>query len=145
MRQRLSVIACLGLGLMAASCSGPATVTNLQWAPAQRAAGEWQWVRSLDVRTLDVRTPATEGFDATLVIIATSDRDGTYTYTRTGSSPVAGAFAISSEDGPGNDFVSIDTPIDFLTRNAWITSSADSLRLGGVFESGFNSVYVRVR
>jgi hypothetical protein len=102
-------------------------------------------VRSEDVKTGAIHTPSSTGFVATLRIVAESPRAGRYTYARAGSPSVAGTFTIGSEDAPGNDFITIDTAIDFLSRNAWIAAGQDSLRLQGVFELGFNSTYARVR
>jgi hypothetical protein len=125
-----------------ASCND---TTTPRWAPAEVVAGSWQWVRSVDVRTAGIHTPSSDGFQASLVLVAESARAGTYTYSRVGASPISGNFTIGSEDAPGNDFISIDQPIDFLTQHAWISSGLDSLRLNGVFELGFNSTYARIK
>jgi hypothetical protein len=116
-----------------------------RWAPAERLVGSWRWVRSIDVKTSDIHTPASSGFEASLEFAAESERSGSYVYTRSDAARISGKFTIGSEDAPGNDFISIDHPIDFLTQNAWIAASADSLDLSGVREGGFNSTYARVR
>ena len=113
------------------------------WMPAERLVGSWRWVSSLDVTTQALRSPATEGFDAELRFSAESARSGTFVYTRAGADPVHGRFSITFEDAPGNDFIELEPGIDFLARNAWVAVGRDTLRLGGVFERGHNSVYVR--
>jgi hypothetical protein len=144
---RGSPVALLSFALLAAavlSCSDKA-LPGPDWRPAERIEGTWRWVRSLDVNTTHVHSPASAGFEASLTVVAESNRSGTYTYARAGAPPVAGRFTISFEDAPGNDFISIDHPIDYLTQNAWVSAGPDSLRLNGVYELGFNSTYARVR
>lgn len=112
--------------------------------PAIRAAGTWQWVQSLNVRTMEVSTPSSAGFVATLTLVAESRSGGTFTYLRSGAPPVTGHYQISFEDEEGNEFITVEPGFDFLTRNAWIAAGTDSLRLDGVFELGYNSTYARV-
>ena len=112
--------------------------------PAIRAAGTWQWVESLNVRTAEVSTPSSAGFTATLTLVAESGSSGTFTYLRSGAPPIAGHYQISFEDEEGNDFITVEPGFDFLTRYAWIAVGTDSLRLNGVFELGYNSTYARV-
>ncbi len=113
-------------------------------APAEELEGTWSWVRSVDVNTLDLHTPGADDFQAELVFVADSEREGSYVYRRTGAPEVNGRFGIGSEDSPGNDFIAIDHPIDFLESHAWVVAGTDSLWLGGVFENGYNSLYARV-
>jgi hypothetical protein len=144
---RGSPVALLSIAVLAAfllSCSDKA-LPDPDWSPAERIEGTWRWERSVDVKTAEVHSPASAGFEASLTVVAESDRSGTYTYARAGASPVAGRFTISFEDAPGNDFISIDHPIDYLTQNAWVSVGPDSLGLNGVYELGFNSSYSRVR
>lgn len=140
------LILATGLGLFVLACT-PATdplTFEPPYPPAERLAGTWHWVQSLDVKTTQVHTPLSEGFIADLTFAADGPRSGSFTYQRAGAEVTTGRFTIDSEDGPGNDFITVDTSIDFLTRNAWVTVGQDSLRLGGVFETGYNSVYARV-
>ena len=67
-----------------------------------------------------------------------------FRYSRDGALVVQDSYVIASEDAPGNDFIRLYASIDFLRESAWLTVSADTLRLGGVMELGFNSVYARV-
>ena len=128
--------------LAAAGCgSGP---SEPLYAPAERLAGTWRWVASLDVRTQAVHTPATAGYQATLRFTPESPRGGTFTYARDGGVPLTGRFDIASEDAPGNDFIVLTSGIDFLRRNAWLSVGTDSLQLGGVMELGYNSRYARL-
>ena len=136
-------LAALSLLLVAAGCEG--TPVSAGYGPAAALNGSWRWVSSQNVTTQQLHTPATEGFQATLTFTATSGWEGTFTYARTGAAEVKGTFSISSEDAPGNDFVAIGSPIDFLNETAWITASADSLRLNGVMEGGYVSNYARVQ
>lgn len=135
-------IAALSLLLVAAGCEG--TPLSRDYGPAAGLNGTWRWVSSQDVETQQMHTPATEGFEATLTFQAIGGWEGTFTYARAGAAAVKGSFSIASEDAPGNDFVVIDTPIDFLNETAWVTATADSLRLNGVMEAGYASTYVRV-
>lgn len=133
----------LGLVLLTA-CGSPSEPALERYAPAPRLDGSWRWVSSLDVRTGQLHTPATAGFEATLRFTADSARSGEFAYARTGQDQTSGRFSIAYEDSPGNDFVVLERSIDFLARNAWVAVGDDSLRLGGVMESGFNSTYARV-
>jgi hypothetical protein len=135
-------LAALSLVLVAAGCEG--TPVSEGYGPAAALNGSWRWVSSQDVNTQQLHTPATEGFEATLAFTATSGWDGTFTYARAGAAEVKGTFSIASEDAPGNNFVVIDTPIDFLNETAWIVAGSDSLRLNGVMEGGYASTYTRV-
>ena len=112
--------------------------------PADRVAGTWQWIRSVNVRTTEVSTPSSAGFVATLTLVAESGSSGTFAYLRSGAPPVTGRYQISFEDEEGNEFITVEPGFDFLTRNAWIALGMDSLRLDGVFELGYNSTYARV-
>ena len=132
----------VGLGGCDSGPSGPPGTPS--YAPAERLAGTWRWVSSFDVRTQVVHTPTTAGYGATLQFTPESARSGTFTYTRAGGHQVTGRFAIGSEHAPGNDFVVLEPGIDYLARNAWVAAGSDSLHLGGVMESGYNSRYVRV-
>ena len=95
----------LTLTLSAVACDNP---TGARYAPAERLAGRWSWVSSLEVETLQLHTPQTEGYAAELRFEATSGRDGVYTYARIGGSEIRGNFLIGSGDGPGNDFIHSD-------------------------------------
>jgi hypothetical protein len=123
----------------------PSCASEPQWAPAERIAGTWHWVRSVNVKTGDVATPSSVGVADTLAFTAHGASGGTFTFYRAGASPISGTFSIGSEDAPGNDFITISVSFPFLTRNAWVAAGGDSLRLGGVFEGGFNSTYARVK
>ena len=124
-----------------ASCGSPSGPTR--YAPAESLNGSWRWVSSLDVRTMQLHTPTTAGFEATLGFAADSARSGTFTYTRTGQSPVAGRFSIYYEDAPGADFLVLERGVDFLSKSGWLGVGKDTLHLGGVMELGFNSTYAR--
>lgn len=130
--------------LLLAFLIGCGKPTAAERQPAYRVAGTWQWVRSLNVETAEVSTPASAGFVATLTLVAVSGSSGTFTYVRSGAPAVTGQFQIAFEDSDGNDFITVEPGFDFLTRNAWITAGSDSLRLDGVFEHGYNSTYVRI-
>ncbi len=132
----------LGLLLLSFGCTRNPSAPSM--APAERLAGTWRWVSALDVKTQQLHTPMTEGFDAELHFTAESRRSGTFTYTRAGMKAVHGRFEISFEDAPGNDFIVLEPAIDFLKRNAWVAAGRDSLHLGGVMELGYNSRYARV-
>jgi len=145
-RPALRRLGLAGLLLLLAACSaGPAETGPRVHRPAERIAGTWRWVSSFDVKTQKLHTPATEGFEAELHFDAASSHEGAFTYRRVGQPAVQGRFGISSEDAPGRDFITVEPGIDFLERNAWIAAGTDSLHLGGVFELGYNSRYVRVR
>ncbi len=133
-------LAFVSAAVFIAACSASTEPSHLTHLP-----GAWQWVSSLDVNSQELHTATTEGFTARLRFISDDERSGTFIYTRDGSAPVQGRYSIGSEDAPGNDFIRISTSIDFLTEYAWIAVGSDSLRLGGVFEGGFNSRYARVR
>ena len=107
-------------------------------------AGVWEWVSSVDVQTQQQHTPASDGFSARLEFIPEAHDAGMFRYSRDGALVVQDSYVIASEDAPGNDFIRLYASIDFLRESAWLTVSADTLRLGGVMESGFNSVYARV-
>lgn len=123
---------------------GCGKTTAPDYQSAVGVAGTWQWVQSLDVTTWEVSTPSSAGFTATLTLVAESASSGTFTYLRSGAPPVTGHYQISFEDEDGNDFITVEPGFDFLTRNAWIAVSPDSLRLNGGFELGYNSKYARV-
>lgn len=132
--------------VVAAGCSdvaAPNTLTQ-RWAPAERIAGTWTWVRSVDVKTGLTSTPETTGSSGTLTFTALSEREGTFVFQRPGAEAVSGRFWIASEDAPGNDFITVSASFPYVTRNAWVAAGLDSLWLGGVFEGGFNSTYARV-
>jgi hypothetical protein len=136
--------ACWPALLLLAFLIGCEKTTAPDRQPAVGAAGTWQWVQSLNVRTTEVSTPSSAGFVATLTLVAESGSSGTFTYLRSGAAPVTGHYQISFEDEEGNDFITVEPGFDFLTRNAWISAGTDSLRLDGVFELGYNSTYARV-
>ena len=130
------------LGLLVAGCdSGPETVDHTAMG------GTWAWVSSTDVETGEVHTPETEGYDARLVFTPDDGVSGSYRYERVGGEPrtVEGRYAVGFENAPGRDFVVIDTPIDFLDETAWLSRGSEVLRLGGVFELGYTTLYARVR
>src|SRR5438093_6424025 len=108
-------------------------------------AGVWEWVASVDVQTQQRHTPASDGFTARLEFIPETQRAGTFRYSRDGALVVRDSYGIAFEDAPGNDFIHLNASVDYLRESAWITVGADTLRLGGVMELGFNSVYARVR
>lgn len=118
--------------------------TAAERQPADRIAGSWQWVRSLNVETTEVSTPSSAGFVARLTLVPESGSSGTFTYVRSDAPPVTGQFQITFEDAEGNDFITVEPGFDFLVRNAWIAAGTDSLRLDGVFELGYNSTYARI-
>jgi hypothetical protein len=134
----------LAVIMSTAACSGEPT-TSRRWAPAERIAGSWQWIQSEDVKTSQVHTPLSTGFQASLTFTAENERSGSFIYARSGAALISGHFDILSEDAPGNDFIAVDPGFDFLTRHAWVTAGGDTLRLGGVYESGFNSTYARIQ
>lgn len=136
--------ACWPALLLLAFLIGCGRTTAPDRQPAVHAAGTWQWVQSLNVRTTELSTPSSAGFVATLTLVAESGSSGTFTYLRSGAAPVTGHYQISFEDEEGNDFITVEPGFDFLTRNAWISAGTDSLRLDGVFELGYNSTYARV-
>jgi hypothetical protein len=125
------------------ACDSVAPPTS--WRPAERIAGSWQWVRSVDVNSGRTITPSDTGFSAAITFVATSGREGTYVFQRTGGESIRGSFSITSEDAPGNDFITVSASFPFITANAWVAAGSDSLHLGGVFERGFNSTYARVK
>jgi hypothetical protein len=129
--------------VVAVGCS-EATEPKARWAPAERIAGTWNWVHSLDVKTGQTATPETTGSSGRLTFAALSEREGTFVFERPGAEPITGSFGIASEDAPGNDFITVSTSFPFITRSAWVAAGADSLRLDGGFEGGFNSTYARV-
>ena len=122
------------------TCSGATEPSHLANLP-----GIWEWVASSDVQTQEVHTPVSEGFTARLEFLSDGERQGMFVYSRDGNAVVQDQYAIAFEDAPGNDFIHLQASIDYLKEFAWITVGGDSLRLNGVFELGFNSVYVRVR
>lgn len=119
--------------------------TQPAWDPAQRLAGQWAWVRSQHSQTGVVVTPSGAGFSAQLTFVRQTATSGTFVYSRIGGDTIEGSFGVAWEDAPGNDFIVIEPSIDFLTRAAWLAVGSDSLRLGGVFEGGYESIYGRVR
>ena len=121
------------------TCRGTTEPFHLAYLP-----GSWQWVSSRDVRSQQTHTPSTEGHTARLQFISDSERSGTFVYTRDGQTAVQGRYDIGFEDAPGNDFVRLSESIDFLTKSAWIAVGSDTLRLDGVMELGYNSVYARI-
>ena len=137
-----SIILAVSAALVLA-CDSVAPPTS--WRPAERIAGSWQWVRSVDVKSGRTITPNDTGFSAAITFVATSGREGTYVFQRTGGEPISGSFSITSEDEPGNEFITVSASFPFITENAWVAAGSDSLRLGGVFEGGFNSTYARVK
>lgn len=143
MTRRMPALALTLLTALLAACGAGPTETR-EHAPAERLHGTWHWVRSLNVKTLQLHTPATDGFVAELRFIAETPYSGTFTYSRTGAAAVHGVFGITYEDAPGNDFITMEPGIDFLTRNAWVAAGRDSMHLGGVFEGGYNSTYARI-
>lgn len=112
--------------------------------PARELEGSWRWVSSLDLSTQTLHTPQSEGYVAELKFTATSNRDGTFVYSRAGAPDVQGQFGIGSEDAPGNDFIVLEPGIDYLERNAWLGIGRDTLILNGVMESGYKTRYARV-
>jgi len=66
-------------------------------------------------------------------------------YSRDGALAVQDSYGIAFEDAPGNDFIRLNASVDYLREFAWISVGTDTLRLGGVMEMGFNSVYARIR
>jgi hypothetical protein len=135
-------LAAPGVALLMLGCAS-AAVPEARYAPAERLAGTWRWVSSLDVNTQQLRTPATEGFGAELQFRPQTRTSGTFTYRRDGEEPVDGVFSIWFEGAPGNDFIVPEPGTDFLARNAWVAAGANDLHLGGVMELGYNSSYVR--
>ena len=67
--------------LFACNAGGP--IAPPRWAPAERIAGAWEWVSSLDVKTSQLHTPVTEQFTARLTFEALSKHQGTFTRERT--------------------------------------------------------------
>jgi hypothetical protein len=116
--------------------AGPNHLSNLP--------GVWQWVSSTNVTSGQVHTPATEGYTARLQFVPDRERAGAFVYSRNGTTAVQGRYDIGSEDVPGNDFIVVSSSIDFLTEAAWIGVGSEALRLNGVFELGYNSLYARV-
>jgi hypothetical protein len=105
----------------------------------------WEWVASVDVRTQERHTPASEGFTARLEFTPETQHAGTFLYSRDGAVVVQDSYGIAFEDAPGSDFIRLNASVDYLREFAWLTVGADTLRLGGVMEMGFNSVYARIR
>ena len=130
--------------ILAVSGCGGGPAEPERYAPAEALQGTWRWVSSLDVKTQQLHTPASDGVEAELAFAADSELEGSFAYRRTGAPEVTGRFGISSEDSPGNDFVVLDQSIDFLESHAWLAVGPDSLWLGGGMEGGYNSRYVRV-
>ena len=98
------------------------------------------------VQTQELHTPSSTHFDAELRLEASFSHNGAFTYLRSGAATTSGTFTTDSEDAPGNDFIVLSQPIDFLKRNALINVLAvDTLRLAGVMEAGYNSKYVRAK
>lgn len=143
MNRRRAALTTVLLTVLAAAC-GEGPTTTREHAPAERLHGSWRWVRSLDVSTQQLHTPATDGFEAVIRFTALTPYSGTFAYSRTGQATVEGVFGISYEDAPGNDFITLEPGIDFVVRNAWVAAGRDSMWLGGVFEGGYNSMYARV-
>jgi hypothetical protein len=108
-------------------------------------SGVWAWVASVDVRTQQRHTPVSEGFTARLQFVPETQRAGTFVYSRDGALAVQDSYGIAFEDAPGNDFIRLNASVDYLREFAWISVGTDTLRLGGVMEMGFNSVYARIR
>ncbi len=135
------------VALVAVALAGCADdpVQPASWDPALRISGRWEWVRAQHSQTGVLVTPGSAGFSAEIEFVRESPSTGTFRFTRTGGPTVEGRFDIGSEDVPGNDFIIMEPGIEFLTRAAWISAGSDSLRLGGVFESGYNSTYGRLR
>ena len=137
------VLSCSLFVLALAGCD-----TNPTTDTVPSLAGAWRWISSTDVESGEVHLPTTEGYDARLTFAPDGDRAGTYRYARVGGEAalvVDGRYTVSYEDAPGNDFIGIDSPIDFLDEAAWIGLGSDTLRLGGVFESGYTTLYARER
>lgn len=131
--------------IVLSACDGP-LVTSTRHTPAESIAGRWIWVSSFHVQTQELHTPSSTHFDAELRLEARSSHTGAFTYLRSGAATTSGTFTIGSEDAPGNDFIVLSQPIDFLKRNAWMSVFAvDTLRLAGVMEAGYNSKYVRAK
>jgi hypothetical protein len=128
--------------LGASACTEPPAP---RYAPAERIAGSWAWVASVNVKTGERSTPSSVGVVDTLTFVAQSERQGSYTFLRSGMTQIAGTFLIGSEDGPGNDFITVSSSLPFLARTAWLAAGTDSLQLNGVFEGGFRSTYARVK
>lgn len=134
----------LAVALLVA-CTGQPTQPTGTWDPASRLAGRWEWVWAQDVVSGTVSSPETAGFTAELEFVRTSPSTGTFRFVRNPADTVLGTFDIGSEDSPGNDFILIEPSIAFVQRAAWLAVGSDSLRLLGVFESGTNSTWSRMR
>ena len=144
-RRGALLLALLGLAPTSWSCSPSPVDVPLPYAPAEALTGRWQWVSSLDVKTQQLHTPESEGYQADLQFIAESTRSGRFIYRRSdGSKVVEGSFGIGSEDAPGNDFIVLTDSIDFLREYAWVGAGPEVLWLGGVYELGFNTRYARI-
>jgi len=138
-----AVMPLLAATMLLAGCTRSPT-EPVRYAPAERLHGTWRWVSALDVRTQETVTPLSAGFESELRFTSDLPTSGTFTYRRIGSEAVHGQFSITYEDVPGNDFITIEPGIDFVQRNAWVSAGPNNLHLGGVFELGYNSQWVRV-
>lgn len=102
------------------------------------------WVRAVDVATREVHTPGTEGYAARLTVGPTdSDGKGDYVYRRSDGRAVEGQYHAWGDAPHGFEALTIDTPIDFLTETAYLWAVNDTLRLGGVFEGGYEVIHAR--
>ena len=136
----LRILGFVAMTIIPLGCSQstqPSHLTNLP--------GVWEWVASVNVQTQERHSPESDAVTALLEFTAQTERAGMFRYFRDGQVAVEDRYDIAFEDAPGNDFIRLNASIDYLTESAWISVGADTLRLNGVRELGFNSVYARVR
>lgn len=105
--------------------------------------GSWGWVRTTELGTDRVLSPAGEG-DAQLHLVADSGESrGRYAYRRDGEVVERGRYSVSYEDGVGNDFVLWQPAFGPFHRQQWLNVAGDTLRLRDATARGHVGVWVR--